>query len=82
LGFAAGDWRVRVDESGAAIVEAVSGASVDAVMGVAALSSLYAGGVRASTLHGAGLIDAEAAVVEALDRALTSFPAPSLDIWY
>lgn len=82
LGFAAGDWRVRVDESGAAIVDAVSGASVDAVMGVAALSSLYAGGVRASTLHGAGLIDAEAAVLEALDRALTSFPAPSLDIWY
>ncbi|WAA67447.1 GNAT family N-acetyltransferase [Microbacterium oxydans] len=82
LGFAAGDWRLRVDDSGVATVEEAAGAAVDITLDVSALSSLYAGGVRASTLHGAGRITADAADVEALDRALIAFPAPSLDIWY
>lgn len=82
LGFAAGDWRLRVDDSGVATVEEAGGAAVDITLDVSALSSLYAGGVRASTLHGAGRIMADAADVEALDRALIAFPAPSLDIWY
>ena len=82
LGFAAGDWRLRADASGGATVEAVTDAEIDITLDVSALSSLYSGGVRAATLHGAGLISADAAAVEALDRALVAFPVPSLDIWY
>ncbi|MFF5626108.1 GNAT family N-acetyltransferase [Microbacterium sp. NPDC012755] len=83
LGFASGDWRLRVAESGVATVEPASAAAeVDATMDVAVLSTLYAGGVRVSTLHGAGLIAADADVAERLDRAFASFPVPALDIWY
>lgn len=82
LGFAHGDWRLRTDASGAASVEAAHDAEPDAVLDVSALSSIYAGGVRASVLHGAGRITADAAAIDALDRAFVSFPAPTLDIWY
>ena len=83
LGFADGDWRLRVDDAGAATVEAAAdGSQVDITLDVAALSALYAGGVRAASLHGAGRIVADSAAVEAFDRALVAFPAPSLDIWY
>ncbi|MFF7292129.1 GNAT family N-acetyltransferase [Microbacterium sp. NPDC008134] len=82
LGFAAGDWRLRVDASGAATVDATESTAPDAVLGVSALSSLYAGAVRATALAGAGLIEAEASVVDLLDRAFFTSPAPSLDIWY
>lgn len=83
LGFASGDWRLRVDDAGVATVDAAAGGSaVDVTLDVSTLSALYAGGVRASTLQGAGRISAESAAVEALDRALVAFPAPSLDIWY
>lgn len=82
LGFAEGHWRVQIDDRGVATVDRADGQEVVARMGVAALSSLYAGGVRAGSLHGAGLIDADATTVEKLDRAFVSFPAPSLDIWY
>ena len=82
LGFASGDWRLRVDDGGAATVDRVDGATPDVALDVATLSALYAGGVRAATLHGAGRVVADAAAVEALDRALVAFPVPSLDIWY
>lgn len=82
LGFVAGDWHLRIDASGAATVDEAESATPDAVIGVAALSSLYAGGVRATALAGAGLIEAEASVVELLDRSFGTSPAPSLDIWY
>lgn len=84
LGFAEGDWRLRVDGSGAAEVEAAGDGTraVDATLDVATLSILFAGGVRASSLHGGGRIDADADTVEALDRAFVAFPAPALDIWY
>lgn len=84
LGFASGDWRLRVDEAGRASVDAVedAAATVDAELDVSALSVLYAGGVRASSLHAAGRIDADSSVVEALDRTFVSFPTPALDIWY
>lgn len=84
LGFASGEWRLRVDAAGKAAVDAVEdpAATVDAELDVSALSILYAGGVRASSLHAAGRIDADATVVEALDRTFVSFPAPALDIWY
>ncbi|MDF2561623.1 MAG: family N-acetyltransferase [Microbacterium sp.] len=83
LGFADGDWRLRVDESGVATVEAAADGSVpDIALDVSALSSLYAGGVRAASLHGAGRVSGDAVAVEALDRALVTFPVPTLDIWY
>lgn len=85
LGFAAGDWHLRVDAQGTPTLGAVDTAAdlpVDAELDVSALSILYAGAVRASTLHGAGRIVADREVVEALDRAFISLPAPALDIWY
>lgn len=82
LGFAAGSWRLRVDAEGAATIEPGEGASADLTLGVAALSSLYAGAVRATALAGAGLIVGEASAVERLDLAFATSPAPSLDIWY
>lgn len=82
LGFTNGDWRLRVDESGIATVEAVAESAPDLTLDVSALSALYAGGVRAASLHGAGRITADPVAVEAFDRALIAFPAPSLDIWY
>lgn len=82
LGFAAGQWRLRADDTGAAAVEPHTGADVDAILEVSALSALYAGGVRASVLHAAGRITADAPAAEALDRAFASYPAPALDIWY
>lgn len=82
LGFASGDWRLRVDGAGAGTVERIESATPDITLDVSALSSLYAGGVRAASLYGAGRITADAATIEALDRALVAFPVPSLDIWY
>lgn len=83
LGFVNGDWHLRVDGSGvAAVDEAAEGSTPDITLDVSALSALYAGGVRASSLHGAGRIVGDPAAVDALDRALIAFPAPSLDIWY
>ncbi|MBT2485448.1 MULTISPECIES: GNAT family N-acetyltransferase [unclassified Microbacterium] len=82
LGFAHGDWRLRVDGTGSATVEPAEDGDADVTLDVSALSALYAGGVRAASLHGAGRITADAPAVEALDRAFISFPAPSLDIWY
>ncbi|MFJ4224704.1 GNAT family N-acetyltransferase [Microbacterium sp. NPDC089695] len=82
LGFAAGDWRLQIDASGTAEVEAVDARTPDVELDVSALSAIYAGGVRASSLFGAGRITASAETVEALDRAFVSVPAPALDIWY
>lgn len=81
LDFTDGTWRLRVDGAGAATVEP-SDADPDATMGVSALSSIYAGAVRAETLRGAGKITTNAMVAEQLDRAFIALPAPSLDIWY
>ncbi|MEV4735622.1 MULTISPECIES: GNAT family N-acetyltransferase [unclassified Microbacterium] len=82
LGFAAGDWRLRVDAAGAAAVESVEAVTPDVDLDVSALSSIYAGGVRAASLAGAGRIAATPDTVAALDRAFVSLPAPVLDIWY
>ncbi|OAN43548.1 GNAT family N-acetyltransferase [Microbacterium sp. H83] len=82
LGLAEGAWRLRIDESGRAAVEHAADAAEDVELDISALSILVAGGVRASALAAAGRITADAAVVETLDRAFASFPAPALDIWY
>jgi predicted acetyltransferase len=82
LGFTTGDWHLRVDADGNADVARSTGGDPDVTLSISALSSLYAGAMRAGTLRGAGRISADAATAEALDRALVSFPAPTLDIWY
>jgi predicted acetyltransferase len=82
LGFTEGTWRLRVDGAGAATIDAAEGADPEISLDVSALSALYAGGVRAAALHGAGRIVAAPPALHALDRAFAAFPAPSLDIWY
>ena len=82
LGFAQGSWRVRVDEAGRASVDEAADVEADLSLDVSALSSLYAGGVRAGALHGAGRIAGAPEAVHALDRSFATFPVASLDIWY
>ncbi len=83
LGFADGTWQLRAAAGdSASIVAAEASDPASITIGVAALSSLYAGGVRASALAAAGLIEADDAALRALDVAFSVSPAPSLDIWY
>lgn len=81
LGFAEGTWRMRVDDDGVATIEASTN-TPDVVLDVAALSSLYLGGVRATTLHAAARISAAADVARALENAFGTATAPILTIWY
>lgn len=81
LGFADGTWRLRIGADGTASVER-SDADPDARLGVAALSSLYAGGVPAAQLRAAGRIEASARTAAVLDAAFRTVEAPLLGIWY
>ncbi|MBS1675534.1 MAG: GNAT family N-acetyltransferase [Actinobacteria bacterium] len=81
LGFADGDWRLRVDASGSAVVSAAD-AAPDVELGVDALSSLYLGGVSATTLRAAGRITASAEVAVEIEDAFGTAVAPTLSIWY
>lgn len=80
-GFADGTWRVRVDASGAASVEETT-AAADVTLGVAELSTVYAGGVPLSQLAAAGRVQGDVGALAALSRALRTDPAPFLSIWY
>jgi predicted acetyltransferase len=80
-GFADGTWRVRADASGAASVEETT-AVADVTLGVAELSTVYAGGVPLSQLAAAGRAHGDSDAVSALSRALHTDPAPFLSIWY
>ena len=51
-------------------------------MPASSLAALYLGGVRASTLRSAGLLQGEDRAVRALDTAFASDAAPALGIWY
>lgn len=84
LGLAAGTWRLTVDAQGAAVVEAASASSEqDRVrLGVAELSSLLLGGVRASVLRAAGQLDCDEATASWLDVAFQPVSAPVLSYWY
>ncbi|ALX66718.1 GNAT family N-acetyltransferase [Microbacterium sp. XT11] len=82
LGFTAGDWLLQVDSAGEARVTRATDREPDASLSVSVLSSLYAGAVRARTLHGAGRLVTDSGTADALDRAFIAFPAPTLDIWY
>jgi predicted acetyltransferase len=81
LGLAEGSWRLRIGSDGRAVVEATTDAP-DLVLGVDALSSLYLGGVSATTLRAAGRISASAEVAAAVQDAFACAVAPALTIWY
>jgi predicted acetyltransferase len=80
-GFAEGTWRLRIDATGVAEVDAVD-AAPDLVLDVATLSSAYAGGVPLTQLAAAGAVRGDAATVARLGLALRADPAPTLSIWY
>lgn len=80
-GFASGTWRVRIDATGSATVEPVD-ASPELTLGVAELSTIYAGGVPLTQLAAAGRVQGSASAVLALSRAFRTDPAPTLGIWY
>lgn len=87
LGFAAGRWRLAVDADGVATVSDVAGETETAVggvvsLGVAELSALLLGGVRATTLRSAGRIASEREAAEWLDVAFAPVAAPRLSLWY
>lgn len=80
-GFADGTWRVRADASGEVSAEpADAGAAI--TLGVAELSTAYAGGVTLSRLAAAGRVSGDPGAIAELDRALRTDPAPFLGIWY
>ncbi|MDQ4215446.1 GNAT family N-acetyltransferase [Microbacterium sp. ASV81] len=81
-GYASGSWRLRIGQDGTAAVAEDAGVP-DVEMGVAALSTLYLGGVRATALRVAGLLRtaSKEAAVE-IDDAFRSITAPALTIWY
>ncbi|BDZ38718.1 GNAT family N-acetyltransferase [Microbacterium suwonense] len=81
LGFASGRWRMRVGADGRAQVESTDDAA-DVTLGVAELSAIFAGGVRASSLAAAGRVQAESHVIDALTAAFAADRAPVLSIWY
>ena len=83
LGFAEGSWRLTSGADGTADVARVDdGAEADVILGVGALSSIYAGGVSAVRLRAAGRLHASTETAAALDDAFRTADAPLLGIWY
>ena len=78
-----GTWVLRVAD-GAATVEKASAESIPTLaLGVAELSALYLGGVRATDLVFAGRArEVTSGSARAVDAALHSLVAPSLSGWY
>jgi predicted acetyltransferase len=81
LEFAAGDWRVTIDDAGRCAVAASSDAP-EVTLGVVELSAIYAGGVPATQLAAAGRVRGDDAAVSALSRAFLTSPSALLGIWY
>lgn len=83
LDLATGSWSLSADTDGVGHVGATaSDGGPDLTLGVAELSALFLGGVRASTLAEAGrLIGSEESLREA-DLLLGSPRVPYLSIWY
>jgi predicted acetyltransferase len=81
LGFADGTFLLDVAADGSARVTATA-TEPHAEVGAGALASILLGGVRPSTLRGAGLIAASEAVAADLDVAFASPRTPYLSVWY
>lgn len=82
LGFAEGVWRLSGQNGSAMVAEGARGQESDVSLDVAALSSLYVGGVSASQLRAAGRIECSAGHAAILDAAFRSEQSPLLGIWY
>ncbi|TGO05173.1 GNAT family N-acetyltransferase [Serinibacter arcticus] len=85
LGFAAGRWTLTVAEGGAGVVTrdgAGDGEGAVVTLGVAELSALLLGGVRATTLRAAGRLATDAATAAWLDATFAPVAAPQLSLWY
>jgi predicted acetyltransferase len=93
LGMAAGRWHVAIDGSGDAVVDAADPSGDDVVAGapevahlalsVADLSSLYLGGVSASTLVRAGRVrEVTPGAADAFDASFRTARAPWLSTWF
>lgn len=81
LGFAEGTWRLSIDASGIAEVTATD-ASADVTLTINALSSVLLGGIRATTLSDAGIVEGDAAALAGLDAAFSAPRVPYLSLWY
>jgi predicted acetyltransferase len=81
LGFADGAWHVRIDQSGEATV-ARTDAEADVRMPVGSLASILLGGVRATELATAGLVDGAPHHLGTIDSVFAAEATPLLDIWY
>lgn len=86
VGIAGGRYRVAIDDDGAARVERLeqTGETNEPAigLGIAELSALYLGGVRARTLLAAGRIEADGETAEWFDRAFAPAAQPVLSHWY
>jgi predicted acetyltransferase len=81
LGFAEGTWMLSIDESGRAEVSE-SDRPADISLSVNALSAILLGGVRATTLSDAGLVDTAASTAATIDAAFVPAHTPYLSLWY
>ena len=83
-GYASGTWRLTVRDGVGSVVQAYDGGGVPRLtLGVAELSAIYLGGVRATTLVGAGRIrESTPGAAAAADELLRSAAVPFLSIWY
>ena len=80
LGFAAGRWKLTVADGVGRVAEALDDANTPALtLGIAELSAIYLGGVRAATLVAAGRATGDAVTA---DRLLAAERTPYLGIWY
>lgn len=80
LGFADGTWRLHI-ESGVGTASPTD-EPAHITLSVGALSSLLLGGVRATALATAGLIEADSQTLGAVDAAFHSVVTPNLSLWY
>ncbi|MGN6503651.1 MAG: sterol carrier protein domain-containing protein, partial [Pseudolysinimonas sp.] len=83
-GYAAGRWLLRVTDGVGRVTTAGDATDVPALeLGVAELSALYLGGVRAETLVGAGRArDSSGSASAEATRLLGAAVPPFLGIWY
>jgi predicted acetyltransferase len=80
-GFATGCWSLRIGDDRRALIDRTD-VPAQVELSAAALAAGYLGGVRFSTLRGAGLVRGDSDAIAALDRAFTAPTAPGLGIWY
>ncbi|MFC4225169.1 GNAT family N-acetyltransferase [Lysinibacter cavernae] len=82
-GFATGTYRLTTDANGTGSVERVDGAAAELRVGIAELSSLLLGGLRAETLASAGRIaELVPGAALAFDRVFASATVPRLSTWF